>query len=70
APTIYGKARFIHPYEDRLLTVREQARLMTFPDSHVFYGGVDRQFDQVGEAVPPKLSSKIAKITYRKISEL
>lgn len=70
APTIYGKARFIHPYEDRLLTVREQARLMGFPDNHVFYGGVDRQFDQVGEAVPPPLSEKIAKKIIKNINEL
>ncbi len=61
APTIHGKSRFIHPYEDRLLTVREQARLMGFPDTHVFYGGVDRQFDQVGEAVPPPLAERIAR---------
>ncbi|MGC9010476.1 MAG: DNA cytosine methyltransferase, partial [Sulfolobales archaeon] len=32
APTIMGSSRFIHPFEDRLLTVREQARLMGFPD--------------------------------------
>lgn len=70
APTIYGKARFIHPYYDRLLTVREQARLMGFPDNHVFYGGVDRQFDQVGEAVPPPLSEKIAKIIIQKLGEI
>ncbi|MEM3819017.1 MAG: DNA cytosine methyltransferase [Nitrososphaerota archaeon] len=70
APTIYGKARFIHPYEHRLLTVREQARLMGFPDNHVFYGGVDRQFDQVGEAVPPPLSKKIAKKIIKDMNEL
>lgn len=69
APPVYGKARFIHPYEDRLLTVREQARLMGFPDDHVFYGGVDRQFDQVGEAVPPPLAEKIARVVVRELEE-
>lgn len=70
APTIHGKSRFIHPYEDRVLTVREQARLMSFPDTHVFYGGVNSQFNQVGEAVPPLLAMKIASFTLEKLEEL
>ncbi|MEM2079526.1 MAG: DNA cytosine methyltransferase, partial [Nitrososphaerota archaeon] len=70
APTIHGKSRFIHPYEDRLLTVREQARLMSFPDNHVFYGGIDSQFDQVGEAVPPLLAKKIAQCVFIKLNEI
>lgn len=60
APTVMGSSRFIHPFEDRLLTVREQARLMGFPDDHVFIGGRDSQFNQVGEAVPPPLARAIA----------
>ncbi|MCS7138860.1 MAG: DNA cytosine methyltransferase [Crenarchaeota archaeon] len=60
APTVMGSSRFIHPFDDRLLTVREQARLMSFPDSHVFRGGKESQLDQVGEAVPPSLSRAIA----------
>jgi len=60
APTVMGTSRFIHPYEDRLLTVREQARLMGFPDYHVFVGSRDAQYNQVGEAVPPPLAKKIA----------
>ncbi len=60
APTVMGTSRFIHPYEDRLLTVREQARLMGFPDYHVFLGGRDAQYDMVGEAVPPPLARAIA----------
>ncbi len=61
APTVMGSSRFIHPYEDRLLTVREQARLMGFPDYHIFLGGRDAQYDMVGEAVPPPLAFAIAK---------
>ncbi|QOJ78126.1 DNA cytosine methyltransferase [Infirmifilum lucidum] len=61
APTVMGSSRFIHPFEDRLLTVREQARLMGFPDDHVFLGGRDLQFNQVGEAVPVPLARAIAK---------
>ncbi|MEM1873544.1 MAG: DNA cytosine methyltransferase [Acidilobaceae archaeon] len=60
APTVMGSSRFIHPYEDRLLTVREQARLMGFPDYHVFLGSRDLQYDMVGEAVPPPLARAIA----------
>ncbi len=60
APTVLGSSRFLHPFEDRLLTVREQARLMGFPDNHVFLGGKDQQYNQVGEAVPPPLARAIA----------
>ncbi len=60
APTVLGSSRFIHPYEDRLLTVREQARLMGFPDYHVFLGGRDEQYNQVGEAVPVPLAYALA----------
>jgi len=60
APTVMGKSRFIHPYQDRLLTVREQARLMGYPDDYIFYGGIDEQYNQIGESVPPPLSRAIA----------
>ncbi len=60
APTVLGSSRFIHPWEDRFLTVREQARLMGFPDQFVFYGGRDEQYNQVGEAVPVPLAAAIA----------
>jgi DNA (cytosine-5)-methyltransferase 1 len=60
APTVMGSSRFIHPFQDRFLTVREQARLMGFPDNHVFFGGKEDQFNQVGEAVPPPLAKAIA----------
>ena len=60
APTVMGTSRFIHPYYDRLLTVREQARLMGFPDYHIFTGSRDAQYDMVGEAVPPPLARAIA----------
>jgi len=50
APTVLGSSRFIHPFQPRLLTVREQARLMGFPDTFVFIGGRDSQYNMVGEA--------------------
>jgi len=66
AETIMGKSRFIHPFKNRPLTVREHARLMSFPDTFVFTGKVDSAFNQVGEAVPPVISRQIAKVVKQK----
>lgn len=60
APTVLGQSRFVHPTEDRLLTVREHARLMGYPDTFRFRGGRDVQYDAVGESVPPPLALALA----------
>jgi DNA (cytosine-5)-methyltransferase 1 len=60
ATSIIGLSRYIHPFEHRLLTVREHARLMSYPDSFVFTGPKDSQYNQVGESVPPLISHLIA----------
>ncbi|MFX0056284.1 MAG: DNA cytosine methyltransferase [Promethearchaeota archaeon] len=60
ATSIIGLSRYIHPFENRLLTVREHARLMSYPDSFVFTGPKDSQYNQVGESVPPLISHLIA----------
>lgn len=66
APTITTRfdtpssGRFTHPVLHRCLTVREAARIQTFPDSFIFYGSRGSQMKQVGNAVPPMLAYAIA----------
>lgn len=55
------KSMWIHPTLDRAISIREAARLQTFPDSFVFCGSKDKQYQQVGNAVPPIMAKAIAK---------
>jgi DNA (cytosine-5)-methyltransferase 1 len=59
---------FIHPEQNRSLTVREAARIQTFPDDFVFSGSRTSQFIQVGNAVPPLLAKVFARF-FRKMKE-
>ena len=68
SPTVTSHCldEFVHPLYDRALTVRECARLQSFPDSYNFVGGpyivphIDRtvqdKYEQIGDAVPPLLA--------------
>lgn len=57
----YRKSMIIHPWEDRGLSVREAARLQSFPDSYRFCGSIGFCQQQVGNAVPPMLAEVIFK---------
>lgn len=55
----YRKNMLIHPTEDRGLSVREAARIQSFPDTFHFYGSIGFQQQQVGNSVPPLLAEAI-----------
>ncbi len=60
-----GGRSHLHPYIPRTLSVRECARIQTFPDDYIFKGSVARQFTQVGNAVPPVLGSQLGTAIYK-----
>ena len=50
---------FIHYDQDRVISIREAARIQSFPDSYIFTGSIPQQYEQVGNAVPPLLAKKV-----------
>lgn len=63
------KSMWIHPEKNRAITLREAARLQSFPDKFEFKGSKDSQYQQVGNAVPPLLAKAIAEHVYKIIGE-
>ena len=52
---------YIHPLQDRSISVREAARIQSFPDDFIFYAPMTRMFELVGNSVPPLLAEAVAK---------
>lgn len=68
-PTIVGRGGgtggpviAVHPNLERRFTVRETARIQSFPDNFKFYGSISSQFRQIGNAVPVKMAFEIGKV--------
>lgn len=59
--TNYRKSMIVHPDQNRGLSVREAARLQSFPDSYNFFGSLSEMQQQVGNAVPPFLAREVFK---------
>jgi len=63
----FRKAMIIHPEEDRLLSLREAARLQSFPDKYRFSGLIGSMQQVVGDAIPPILSKSLSRMIRRLI---
>lgn len=64
-----SSGKFTHPFLNRAITVREAARIQSFPDSFKFTGNKGSQMKQVGNAVPPLLAEAIASVILNDIEE-
>lgn len=64
-----GHRVYFHPVFNRVPTVRESARIQSFPDSFLFIGTKGQQLKQVGNAVPPLMAKALAKAIIKKIEQ-
>src|SRR5690606_3549664 len=55
-----GNSSNLHPEQQRMISIREGARLQSFMDNFVFYGSKASQYKQIGNAVPPLLAKAVA----------
>ena len=68
--TNFRKAMIIHPSQHRLLSVREAARIQTFPDHFEFEGGISNTQQQVSDAVPVDLAKKVGETMLRHLHDV
>ena len=66
----YQSVRPIHPTENRVITVREAARLQGFPDCHLFHPTIWHSFRMVGNSVSPIVAEKILSVIAKKIAAM
>ena len=59
--TSAAPSEFVHPTQNRTLTIRECARIQTFPDTFLFYGTDSQKILQIGNAIPPVFAEQMAK---------
>ena len=65
-----SSSRCIHPRDSRAMSIREGARLQSFPDDYQFYGADGMKRLEIGNAVPPLLSMAIAKEMLKALEEV
>jgi DNA (cytosine-5)-methyltransferase 1 len=77
SPTITGRGGGtggpvinVHPSGERRMTVREYARIQTFPDDFMFKGSISSMYRQIGNAVPPKFSFVLSNLIYELNNQL
>jgi DNA (cytosine-5)-methyltransferase 1 len=58
---VSAPGRFIHPTQNRAISIREASRLQSFPDRYKFCGTMRDKYKQVGNAVPPLMAYAVAK---------
>jgi DNA (cytosine-5)-methyltransferase 1 len=57
-----GNGRYLHPEQDRMLSVREIGLLQGFPEDYIFTGPMSARYNQIGDAVPPLVSTQVAEL--------
>jgi DNA (cytosine-5)-methyltransferase 1 len=65
-----GQTERCHPLETRPLTIRESARIQTFPDNWTFSGSLASQYKQIGNAVPVNLGFHVCKSVVNYLNSL